>query len=107
MKPVLVRLASLETGTVIVSNVVDPQGRLLVKAPVPLDEKLKDLLRRHGVREVFIEDRRKGEMESEKVLRTEKEMLQRRLALLGNGNVEMALKSLLIETIEQFYLEER
>ena len=107
MKPVLVRLASLETGTVIVSNVVDPQGRLLVKAPVPLDEKLKDLLRRHGVREVFIEDRRKEEMESEKVLRTEKEMLQRRLALLGNGNVEMALKSLLIETIEQFYLEER
>lgn len=107
MKPVLVRLASLETGTVIVSNVVDPQGRLLVKAPVTLDENLKDLLRRHGVREVFIEDRRKEEMESEKVLRTEKEMLQRRLALLGNGNVEMALKSLLIETIEQFYLEER
>ena len=107
MKPVLVRLASLETGTVIVSNVVDPQGRLLVKAPVPLDEKLKDLLRRHGVREVFIEDRRKGEMESEKVLRTEKEMLQRRLAFLGNGNAGMALKSLLIETIEQFYLEER
>ena len=59
------------------------------------------------MREVFIEDRRKEEMESEKVLRTEKEMLQRRLALLGNGNVEMALKSLLIETIEQFYLEER
>ena len=40
MKPVLVRLASLETGTVIVSNVVDPQGRLLVKASVTLDENL-------------------------------------------------------------------
>jgi Lhr-like helicase len=105
MKPVLVRLEPLTIGTVIVSDVADSRGRLLVKAPVPLDEALKDLLRQHGVREVFIEDRRKGGEESEKVLQSEREMLLRRLAFLGDGHAEKALKALLLETIEKFYTE--
>lgn len=105
MKPVLVRLEPLNAGTVIVSDVTDPQGRLLVKAPATLDDTLKDRLRKYGVRDVFIEDRRKGGEGSEKAIQNELESLRTRLSFLGNGYAETELKTLFLETVERFYKE--
>jgi len=103
MKPVRVRLEPLKSGTVVVSDIIDPSGRLLVKAPATLDETLKDLLRSHGVREVFIEDRREGKEKSEN---SETATLEVRLSLLERGNGRgLDLKRLLTETIEQFHRE--
>ncbi|MCL4485306.1 MAG: hypothetical protein M1537_03035 [Nitrospirae bacterium] len=100
MKPVRVRLEPLNPGAVIVSDVLAPSGRLLVRAPATLDETLKDLLRNHGVREVFIEDRRKGPDEA---ANGEVSTLETRLSLLAKaGNARVRdLKALLAETIGQ------
>ncbi len=108
MKQVIVRLDSLSPGAVLVSDVVDPLGRLLVKAPVVLDEHLKVLLLARGVRDVFIEDRRSSDrVESEVAIQKEMQSLERRLSLFREDGSERALREAILRTVETFYLEKR
>ncbi|MCL5285148.1 MAG: hypothetical protein M1313_05260 [Nitrospirae bacterium] len=108
MKQVLVRLASLSPGAVIVADVVDPLGRLLVKGPVPLDEHLKNLLLSRGVREVFIEDRRTVDrVESDEAIRRELASLEKRLSRFLSEGPELSLKATIMDVIGQFYREKR
>ena len=108
MKQVVVRLAPLSAGVVLVSDVVDPLGRLLVKAPVTLDEHLKALLIARGVTEVFIEDRRSADrVESEVAIQKEMQSLEKRLPLFRGEDPERALREAILRTVESFYLEKR
>lgn len=106
MKPVLVKLEPLNIGTVIVSDIIDSNGRLLLKSPAILDENLKDLLENRGIRDVFIEDRREMVRSgSDQTAKNEMQSLQKRLSLLSAENPpESGVRTLLIETIERFYM---
>lgn len=100
MNPVRHRLEPLELGALIVSDIFDPSGHLLLKAPAILTGTLKDHLRIHGIREVFVDSRSKGGAAGEK---KEIAPIEVRLSLLGKGNKgDRDLKVLLVEAIEQF-----
>ncbi len=104
MRHVIVRLQTLGPGVIVVSDVVDSLGRLLVKAPITLDEGLKKSLLSRGVKEVFIEDRRLSDrVESEQAIRNEIESVRKRLSLLRDGETSFDVKAIVLNTIEQFY----
>lgn len=108
MKQTLVRLLSLSPGSLIVADVVDPLGRLLVRAPVTLDEHLKNLLLARGVQEVFIEERRTlDRVESDEAIRGELLSLDKRLSRFQAEGPELGLKTTIREVVERFYLEKR
>jgi len=108
VKQVVVRLATLSPGAVVVSDVVDPLGRLLVRAPVTLDEHLKSLLLARGVKDVFIEDRRSADrVESEVAIQKEMQSLEKRLSLFRAEDPERSLRETILRTVETFYLEKR
>lgn len=104
MKNVLVRLATLQEGIVIVSDIFDAQGRLLAKSPVTLDENLKKLLQSQGVREVFVEENEGAAWgEDDQSIQIRMEDLKISLSLMGSGKKDTALKSVILKTIEEFY----
>ena len=108
MKQLPVRLLSLSPGSVIVADVVDPLGRLLVRAPVTLDDHLRNLLLARGGREVSIEDRRTiDRVESDEAVQRELLSLDKRLSRFQAEGPELGLKTTIREVVERFYLEKR
>lgn len=108
MRQVIVRLQTLGPGAIVVSDVVDSLGRLLVRAPLTLDEGLKMSLLSRGVKEVFIEDRRASDrVESEQAIHNEIESVRKRLSLLGAEEASFDVKAIVLNTIEQFYKNKR
>ena len=105
MKNMLVRLETLQEGVLIVSDIFDPQGRLLARSPVTLDEKLKKLLQSRGVREIFIEDKKdEGRGEDDQSVKLKMSTLKKCLNLLSSEKKDTDLKTIVLNTVEQFYM---
>lgn len=108
MKLVLVKLELLDPGTDIVSDVFDPLGKLLVKAPITLDENMKKVLLLRGVREVIIQDRRGiSRVEDERAIKLKLEVLERRLSLLSTDPIGQEFKELIQQVVVQFYEQKK
>ncbi len=104
MRLVMVRLESLGDGTVICSDIIDPLGRLLLKAPKPLDPLTKKTLLNRGITEVVVEDTRvQSQVEDLQDIAMEMELLKKRLFRLSESPAGEELRGVILETVESFY----
>lgn len=106
MKLLTVKLESIKAneGLVIGSDVHDSLGRLLLKAPRPLDEHTKNLLFSRGVREIIIQDRRELPRTKDlEAINLEIKLLERRLALFNKDPGSSDFKELVQQTVLEFY----
>jgi len=87
----------------ILADVYDPLGRLLVKAPCLINEHLKDLLLKRGVREVTIRDRGEPQENDVNLLTNEITNLEKRMSLIvGNPRGDELIAMVKEIILEQF-----
>ena len=104
MRLVMVRLESLGDGVVICSDIVDPLGRLLLKAPKALDAVTKRILLHRGISEVVVEDTRvQNQVEDLQDVEREIDLLEKRLIRLSESPSGEELRVVILETVADFY----
>lgn len=104
MRLVMVRLESLDDGAVIRSDILDPLGRLLLKAPKTLDSITKKILLHRGISEVVVEDAREPtQVDDLKDVDQEIVLLEKRLFRLPESPGGEELRTVVIETVRDFY----
>ncbi|MHB1286591.1 MAG: hypothetical protein ACYCYP_08550 [Leptospirales bacterium] len=110
MRLVTVKLEVLKPHETIViaSDVCDSLGRLLLKAPHPLDLGTKEILLSRGVREIIIQDRREiARVDDEMAIRLELEALEKRMSLFDGSPEGDSFKELVCNTVSGFYEHRR
>ena len=104
MRLVMVRLESLDDGAVIRSDIVDPLGRLLLKAPKALDSITKKILLHRGISEVVVEDtREQKQVDDLRDVDQEIALLEKRLLRLREIPGGEELRTVVLETVRDFY----
>lgn len=105
-KMIKVELATTEDGEMIVQDVNDLLGRLLVRSPRRIDPELKRMLLARGVQEVFILDRSSEDEEHErKVLEEEREAIRKRFSRLQDTPENKRIIEIFIRAFEVFHAE--
>ncbi len=110
MRLVTVKLEPLKPHETIViaSDVCDALGRLLLKAPHPLDLGTKEILLSRGVREIIIQDRRDiARVDDEMAIRLELVALEKRMSLFDGNPEGDSFKELVCNTVSGFYEHRR
>lgn len=101
-----VELATTEDGEMIVQDVHDMLGRLLVRAPRRIDPELKRMLLARGIQEVFIPDRSSEDAEHEKqIVALEREAIRKRFSRLPDTPDNKRIVDIFIRAFEVFHAE--
>lgn len=96
-------LESAPEGAVIVQDIKDNLGRLLVKSPRTLDADLKRVLLLRGIREVLVQDNsRKSREELDMMLEKEKESVRRRFSKLSDSPEKEQIIRLFVQALEEY-----
>jgi len=104
MRLVMVRLESLGDGAVIQSDIIDPLGRLLLKAPKALDAVTKKILLHRGISEVVVEDARvQSQVDDIRDVEHEVALLKKRLLRLSESPAGEETRALILQTVGDFY----
>ncbi|MCL4460740.1 MAG: hypothetical protein M1297_03360 [Nitrospirae bacterium] len=90
-------------GAVVIQDIKDSLGRLLVKAPRALDPDLRRVLLLRGVREIVVQDDSGNDQEErDMMLEKEKEAVRRRFSKWPDSPEKDHVVQLFLKALEEF-----
>ncbi|AFS52461.1 MULTISPECIES: hypothetical protein [Leptospirillum] len=90
-------------GSIVIQDIKDSLGRLLVKAPRTLDPDLKRILLLRGVREIVVQDASgKSREDLDRMLEKEKEAVKRRFSKWPDSPEKDHVVRLFLQALEEF-----
>ncbi len=100
-------LDSAPEGVIVVQDIKDSLGRLLVKAPRTLDPDLKRVLLLRGVREIFVQDDSgKNREDIDLMFEKEKESVRRRFSKWPDSPEKDHVIRIFLQALEEFTREQ-